>query len=606
MTVSTNEIRNKFLKYYVARGHEEVPSAPIVPENDPTTLFTGSGMQPMLSYLLGSPYPSGNKRIVDSQKSFRAVDIEEVGDNRHTTFFEMLGNWSFGDYWKSEQLRWIFEFFVDELKMDPNRLYVTVFDGDKENNIPRDEESVEIWKQLFLEKGITAEVGERIFYYDAKKNWWSRNGIPNDMPVGEPGGPDSEIFYKFDIDHDPAFGQTCHPNCDCGRFLEIANSVFMEYKKVSETKFELLPQRNVDFGGGLERISASLGNDPDIFKTDVFLPAIKIIEDFTGKKYEGEHKFNMRVIADHMRGATFMLAEGIFPSNKQQGYVLRRLIRRSAVMLYFLSNNVDTKTLVDVCNGYIDYYAKTYFQDSHLKKTVSEHLELEVGKFSKLLQKGLREIEKKKDTELSSEFVFDLYQTYGFPFEITKEILSKRQVKIDEEVFKLARLKHSELSKSATKGVFKGGLGNADGKAIWYHTLTHLLHQALRDVLGSSVSQAGSNITPERLRFDFTFERALTEDEINKVEEIVNTQKNRNQAVTLETMPLEDALRANALAFFKEKYSPVVNVYSVGDYSKEVCGGPHVNNTSEIKGKFVIQKEQSLGSGIRRIRAIIE
>lgn len=619
--MDSNQIREKFLEYYKERGHEVVPSFSLVPENDPTTLFTGSGMQPMLPYFLGEPYPSGATRVADSQKSFRAMDIEEVGDNRHTTFFEMLGNWSFGDYWKEDQLRWVFELLVDEIGLDPNKLYVSVFSGDEKNSIEKDTEAADIWVELFKEKGIDAKVmdlgnegdGEklgmqegRIFYYDAKKNWWSRAGVPENMPIGEPGGPDSEIFYDFGLEHDDAYGEKCHPNCDCGRFLEIANSVFMEFKKVDEGVFEPLPKRNVDFGGGLERVAAAKNNNPDMFEIDLLKPAIDLIVETTGKKYE-ENKEQMRVIADHLRGATFMIVEGIEPSNKQQGYVLRRLIRRSAVKMYELNGETQPSELFEeICNFYIEKYGELYFDiDSH-KEKVAEQLVKELNKFGKSLNKGLKEIEKTDIENMNAKFAFDLYQSYGFPLEITQEILGEKGVTINEEEFELEKKEHKSLSKTSSTGAFKGGLGDKSEKTVRYHTLTHILHQALREVLGEDVQQSGSNITPERLRFDFTHDSALTEDEIKRVESRVNDIKDKNLEVSMESLPLKEALESGALAFFREKYADIVNVYSVGDYSKEICGGPHVKNTSEIKGTFRIVKEKSSGSGIRRIRAVLE
>ena len=606
MSLSTNDIRQKFIEYYEKKEHEAVPSSPLVPENDHTTLFTGSGMQPMLQYLLGKPYPSGSSRIVDSQKCFRAADIEEVGDNRHTTFFEMLGNWSFGDYWKEDQLRWAFEFLVDELGIDPTRLYVTAYDGDEKNGIPRDEEAVEIWKKLFEEKGITAEVGDRIGYYAADKNWWSRAGVPENMPVGEPGGPDSEIFYQFDVEHDIEFGDECHINCDCGRDLEIANLVFMEYKKLGEGEYQPLPQKNVDFGGGLERMAAAVNDNPDMFTIDFFSETIKYLEEISGDKYEEANQAPMRVIADHLRGATFMLSEGIQPSNKQQGYVLRRLIRRAAVKMHFLMHELDSDIFVNICHDFIDMYGEVYFDIEKDKVVVDTGIREELEKFGKSLAKGLREIEKREDKEIDVAFAFDLYQTHGFPFEITQEILEGKGIKISEEEFAAAKEEHSEKSRTASAGAFKGGLGDSSEKTVWYHTITHLLHQALREVLGEDVKQAGSNITPERLRFDFTFGRALTEEERAKVEQIVNEQKDKGQQVAMESMPLQDALDSGAIAFFKEKYADMVNVYSIGDYSREICGGPHVENTGDIKGIFKIVKEKSSGAGVRRIRAIVE
>uniref|UniRef100_A0A7C4TPE3 alanine--tRNA ligase n=1 Tax=candidate division WWE3 bacterium TaxID=2053526 RepID=A0A7C4TPE3_UNCKA len=620
--MTVEQIRRGYLEYYssIPRSHEVIPSANLVPENDPTTLFTGSGMQPMLPYLLGEPYPSGNSRITDSQKCFRTADIEEVGDNRHTTLFEMLGNWSFGDYWKEEQLSWLFEFLTEKLNLDPDKLFVSVFIGDSKNGLEKDTDSVGVWKRLFAGKNIEAKVvdigsveagGEkgmeegRIFYYEAKKNWWSRSGAPDLMPIGEPGGPDSEVFYLFDqVEHDPKFGKNCHPNCDCGRFLEIANSVFMEFKKVGEGKFEKLPKRNVDFGGGLERILAAVLNEPDFFKTDAFSAIITEIETLTGKKYEGENIPPMRVIADHIKAATFLIKDGVRPGNKAQGYFLRRLIRRATIKLHQLSGSLDASSLFTVADkGVLNLYDGVYFDRNADRTAIESVLVGEAEQFSKSLDKGLKVFH--KSASLDGKTAFDLYQTYGFPLEITLELAAQNGIKINVEEFKKEFEKHKELSRTASSGMFKGGLGDTSEKTIWFHTLTHLLHKSLRDILGEHVHQAGSNITPERLRFDFTHPDALTESQIKEVEDLVNTQKDRNLEVSSEAMSLEEALNSGALAFFKEKYGQKVTVYSVGEFSKEICGGPHVKNTSEIKGSFKIVSEKSSSAGVRRIKAVL-
>jgi alanyl-tRNA synthetase len=615
--VTLNELREKYIKYYEAREHEVVPSGPLVPKDDPTTLFTGSGMQPLLRYFLGEPYPSGATRVVDSQKCFRAVDIEEVGDNRHTTFFEMLGNWSLGDYWKKEQLRWAFEFLVDEIGFNPKDLYVTVCIGDEENGIPKDIESEEILVELFSEKGINAKVVDvedmetgaregmndgRIFHYNAEKNWWSRQGAPNLMPVGEPGGPSSEIFFMFeDVEHDPSYGEKCHPNCDCGRFLEIANSVFMEYKKIGEGEFEELPKKNIDFGGGLIRMLAAINNDPDVFKTDVFDMAIKELEKTTGRSYDEATLYPFRVIADHLRGAVFMIDEGITPSNKQQGYILRRLIRNAAAKALLLQGTSQLEeTFVSIAKKYVEYYKDTYIGIDLSAEEISSVLSGELSGFVKTLEKGIKEA---KEKDISA---FDLYQTYGLPVEAIEDVFKEIGKDFDKDAFETERIKHKEASRTSSAGAFKGGLGGDSKEEVWYHTLTHLLHQALRDVLGDHVKQSGSNITPERLRFDFTHDKALSEEERSEIEGIVNGKISAGLSVSMEAMSLEDAQNKGALAFFKERYADIVNVYSIGDYSTEICGGPHVDNTSEIKGMFKIKKEKSNGAGVRRIRAIVE
>lgn len=619
--MNLSEIRQKFINYYKAKDHKAIDSYPLLPKDDPTTLFVGSGMQPMLDYFLGKPHSSGAKRIVDSQKCFRAVDIDEVGDSRHTTFFEMLGNWSFGDYWKKEQLRWVFEFLVDEVGLDPKKLYVSVFIGNKKSGLPKDTEAVEIWKKLFLEKGVKAkaveigscEVGSkkgmkegRIFYYDSQKNWWSRQGAPENMPIGEPGGPDSEIFYKFDREHDLDFGDKCHPNCECGKYLEIANSVFMEFKKVGEGKFEPLPEKNVDFGGGLERMVMAASESDDIFEIESFKNVVDLLAKHIGKTYEN-NKTQMRIIADHLKAAVFMIVEDVIPSNKMRGYILRSLIRRSAVKMYELNGNAQPNELfVKICSFYVDSYGDLYFDVKKDKNKVEKIIGMELDKFAKSLEKGLKQIEKADLSEIDGNFAFDLYQTHGFPFEITKEILNEKGLEVSREMFDRAEKEHKKLSRQQSAGSFKGGLGDKSKETIWYHTCTHLLHEALRQVLGDHVKQKGSNITSERLRFDFSHPEAMTDEQINNVEKIVNKKINEGLQVTSETMSLQQALNLGALAFFSDKYNEDVDVYSIGDFSKEVCGGPHVDTTSEIKGEFKIIKEKSNGADIRRIRAVIE
>ncbi len=612
--LSANQLRQKYLDFFVARGHKVIPSAPIVLANDPTTLFTGSGMQPMMPYLLGQPHPLGT-RLTDSQKSFRAGDIEEVGDNRHTTFFEMLGNWSLGDYFKKEQLSWFFEFLTKELGLDPKRLYVTVFIGDEKNGVGKDTESIEVWQKLFADSGIDAkevdfdteekgyELGmqdSRIFAFGVKKNWWARNGaVPATMPSGEPGGPDSEVFYDFGTPHDPKFGKECHPNCDCGRFLEIGNSVFMLYQKQADGSLKELAQKNVDFGGGFERILAAIHHDPDIFNTDLFKPIIKEIEKFTGKKYK-DYAPEMRVIADHIKAATFMIYEGLEPSNKQQGYLLRRLIRRSAIKMHRLGGGL-TPQFSSICRAVFDTY-RTEYNGLDIQKwtQVSQSLDAEMSRFAKSLDRGLKEFDKADISQLNALFAFNLYQTYGFPVEISQELFQQKGIQLDMEEFNRIKVKHQDLSRTASEGFFKGGLADHSEVVTQYHTATHLLHQALRQVLGDKVHQAGSNLTSERLRFDFTYDKALTPEELKKVEDIVNEKISADLPVKAMTMSYDEAIKSGALAFFKEKYPDQVTVYTIGTFSKELCGGPHVAATGEI-GKIKIVKQESLGSSGRRI-----
>ncbi|MBI5358866.1 alanine--tRNA ligase [Candidatus Amesbacteria bacterium] len=555
------QIRQKYLDFFTKRGHVAIPSVPLVPENDPTTLFTGSGMQPMIPYLLGQPHPLG-VRLVDSQKCFRAQDIEEVGDNRHDTFFEMLGNWSLGDYFKEEQLIWIWEFFTEELSLDPKRLYVSVFEGNAE--VPKDQEAVNIWKSL----GVA---DDHIYFYGVKKNWWARSSFEN-MPVGEPGGPDSEVFYDFGGSHD------CHPNCDCGRFMEIGNNVFMTYKK-TDSGFEPLAKKNIDFGGGLERLTAAANNGPDIFKTDLFMPIIKVLG--------GEISPATRIIADHIKASVFLIDEGLLPSNKAQGYFLRRLLRRAAVKMKQLGMNLEfSKVITAIFEIYPMY----------LKNMANVNLEIsrEMANFQKTLDQGLKLLDKVSP--------FDLFQSYGFPIEITEELYKQKGLNLDREAFDLQLKSHRDLSRTAGKGMFKGGLQDSSEITTRYHTATHLLHAALRKILGSHVSQKGSNITSERLRFDFSHPDKLTSEQILQIEGLVNQKINEDIEVNKLEMKKDEALKMGALAFFPEKYPDVTTVYKIGDYSMELCGGPHVTSTSEI-GRFKINREESAGAGIRRIYA---
>ncbi len=620
--MNTSEVRQKYLKFFEGKGHTIIPSASLRPENDPTTLFVGSGMQPLLPYLLGEKHPVGT-RIVDSQKCFRAEDIEEVGDNRHTTFFEMLGNWSLGDYFKEEQLSWVFEFLTDKengVGLNPEKLYVTVFSGDKSLNIPKDNESVKIWKRLFKEKGIEAtdveigseedgykkgmKEGERIFYYDSKKNWWSRSGTPDKMPAGEPGGPDSEIFYDFGTEHDKNFGEYCHPNCDCGRFMEIGNNVFMEYIKKEDGNFEQLPQKNVDFGGGLERITAASNNDADVFSIDVFAKIIDQIEVFSSESYsEDKNKESFRVIADHIRGSVFMIGDGVTPSNTDAGYILRRLIRRSVRFADKL--NIEYGALAGMATIVTDSYKESHPELAQQATQITEVINNEEGQFRKTLEKGMKEFEKLSSSDIGGHDAFVLFTTYGFPFELTQELAQEKGIKVDEKSFRDEMKKHQELSRSGAEQKFKGGLVDHGEMSIKYHTATHLLNQALVQVLGDGIAQKGSNITPERMRFDFSFERKMTDEEKQKVEDIVNEQIQAGLIVTNEELPLEEAKRLGAIGVFGEKYGNTVKIYKIGDFSMEFCGGPHVKNTKEL-GHFKITKEKSISSGIRRIRAVLE
>ncbi|MCA9371403.1 alanine--tRNA ligase [Candidatus Woesebacteria bacterium] len=606
MKLSHKALRQKYADHLIAHKHVEAPPISLVPQDDPTTLFTGSGMQQFVPYLLGKAHPLGT-RLFNIQPCIRVQDIEEVGDNRHDTFFEMMGNWSLGDYFKKEQLSWFFAFLTDTkigLGLEPERLYVTVFQGDE--HIPKDAESIAIWQELFSQAGVEPTLGERIVTYDATKNWWSRAGVPDQMPAGEPGGPDSEVFYRFDLDHDPAFGTKCHPNCDCGRFLEIGNSVFMQYKKNEQGAFDELPKKNVDFGGGLERLLSAGNNEPDMFKTDVFTPVVSVVENAVKQEYHSsDQKPAMRIIADHIKTATFIIKTGVTPSNKEQGYVLRRLLRRAMVKIRTLNTSFSTKEIEPIVKEVVHTYDGIYFEAQKDSTHIIDVVGNEVERFKKTLEKGMREIEKRD--VIDGKGAFDLYQSYGFPFEITQEIVAERGQDISEEEFEQAKTHHQEVSRTSAKNKFRGGLADHAEQTIKYHTATHLIHQALFDVVGE-VRQEGSNITAQRLRFDFYTERKPTDDDIKTVEKTVNHKITEALPVRMQVMDKQEAMAAGARAFFKEKYPEKVNVYYIGDedvkkaYSKELCGGPHVKNTKEI-GSIKIVKLKKIGSNMYRLYA---
>ena len=595
-------LRKKFANFWEEKNHKEVIPISLVPQNDPTTLFTGSGMQQLVPYLLGEIHPLG-KRLYNIQPCFRSQDILEVGDNRHTTFFEMMGNWSLGDYFKKEQIFWFWQFLTEILGFDKKRLYVTVFGGDKKNNLLPDDETRKIWLDLGVSK-------DHIFSYGPKKNWWSRAGVPEDMPEGEPGGPDSEVFYDFGEElkiHEksPYASFKCHPNCDCGRFLEIGNSVFMQFKKTKKG-FEELPAKNVDFGGGLERIMTATNNNPDVFLTELYLPIIKNIEKIIDKKYENEDdKRKIRIIADHLKGAVFLIKSGVYPSNKERGYVLRRLLRRITIKMHQLKGKkVLVNDLTSAVESIIEIYKNIYFEEKDLeeiKTVISE----EIDRFNKTLEKGfaiLQKIEKP-----TGKKVFDLYQSYGFPKELTEELLKERGLSFNQKEFDKEFEKHRELSRKSSVGIFKGGLADHSKNTLRYHTATHLLHQALFDILGETIRQEGSHITGERLRFDFYCIKKPTDKDLKEVEKIINQKIKEELPVHFVVLPKEEAYKIGAKAFFKEKYPKMVKVYYIGEsletaYSKEFCGGPHVKNTKEIE-KIEIFKFEKIGANLYRIYA---
>jgi alanyl-tRNA synthetase len=635
--MTAQEIRRAYLDFFTERGHKVIPRALLVPYNDPTTLFVNSGMQPLIQYLLGEPHQDGT-RLVDSQTCLRSQDIEEVGDNRHTTFFEMLGNWSLGDYYKGEEIPWLFEFLTDVVGLDPDKLYVTCYLGNEEFTIPKDTEAADLWSKLFAKKGIKTEQIEigseadgykkgmgqgRIFFYDGKKNWWSRGGPEISTPLGDPCGPDTEVFYDFGTPHDVKWGPHCHPNCDCGRFLEIANSVFMAYKR-TDKGFQPLAKPNVDFGGGLERIAAVTIDSPDVFKISLLKPIIEKLEAISGKNYDS-HTESMRVTADHLRAATFLAVDGVVPSNKEQGYVMRRLIRRAIRFAFELG--VEQNFLPEIVPVITDLYKDDFPEVAAARDKVIEILVKEEKIFRQTLRKGLKEFDKivmmdkepkkvRYDNVLTGETIFLLYDTYGFPVELSKEEAFKREIDLADDAdreFERLMQEQRERSKTASKGAFKGGLGGQTEQHKKYHTATHLMYQALREVLGDHVVQNGSNITEERLRFDFSHPEKMTPEQIKQVEDIVNEQIQKDLKVSYEEYPTKVAIEEKgALGQFGDRYGDTVKVYKmIADgadkpFSFEICGGPHVDHTSQLAEggkKFKIIKEESSSAGIRRIKA---
>lgn len=648
--MSGNEIRAKYLEYMEKNGHAVIPSAALVPENDPTTLFTGSGMQPLIPYLMGEKHPKG-VRLTDSQKCFRANDIEEVGDNRHTTFFEMLGNWSLGDYFKKEQLRFFFTFLVDEVGLDPKRIYVTVFAGDESLGIPRDTEAVSIWKELFAERGVEAldvfigseedgykvgMQGGRIFYYDAAKNWWSRSGKPANMPVGEIGGPDSEVFYDFGEEHatHPIFGkQEAHPNSDSGQFLEIGNSVFIEYIKQADGSFAKLPQSNVDFGGGLERIAAAKVGNPDVFEVDLLKTVVTQIEELSGQKY-ADNLVAFRVITDHIRGAVFLIGDGIFPGNSDQDYFVRRLLRRA--VRFADKIQIPAGKFAELAESVIATYQAHYPNLLGKKSSITEAIGREEEQFRKTLESGLKQFNKislqvhvvTKEEEgkkvidksvapvakkaISAQNAFDLYTTYGFPIELTEEIAAEKGLIVERAGFDALMDEHKDKSRAGAEQKFKGGLADSSEKVVELHTATHLMLAGLQKELGSHIHQAGSNITGERLRYDFTHPEKIDRAVLDKVEAFVNNAIKVGGGVSIEMMSKDKAQEDKTIeASFWDRYPDEVKVYTMKGndgtiFSRELCGGPHVDKLEDIKGTFKITKEESSSAGVRRIKAILE
>ncbi len=625
--MNAQEIRKKYIDFLKSKGHAHIPRALLVPQNDPSTLFTGSGMQPLIPYLLGEEHPAGT-RLVDSQTCLRAQDIEEVGNNRHTTFFEMLGNWSLGDYFKIDQISWFWEFLTQHVGLDPNRIFVTCFSGDPDNNIPKDTESAEIWKVLFAQAGITAteveigteengykvgEQGARLAFY-SEKNWWCRAGKASQMPVGEPGGPDSEVFYLFpNVQHDKRWGEHCHFNCDCGRYIELGNSVFMEYVKTEEG-FEQLPKQNVDYGGGLERIAAAAIDSPDIFMISVLWPIVQKLEQLSGKHYDS-HNESMRVITDHLRGAVFLAVDGIVPSNKEQGYVMRRLMRRAIRKAFDLG--VEAELCKHIVPVIIDIFKDDYPEVAERSEEVMTVLSREERIFRETLRKGLHEFSKLTKDGLTGKELFMLHDTYGFPVELSLEEAYKQNIQLEEnwqQTFDQHMNEQRSRSQTAGKGVFKGGLADHSAETTKLHTATHLMYEALRRVLGDHVIQRGSNVTAERTRFDFSHPEKVSREQLDEVERIVNEQIQADLKVEWKEYPTEEAFSLGAKGAFGDKYGDVVKVYVMSAenqpaYSIEICGGPHVEHTGVLAegGKtFKITKEEASSSGVRRIKAVLQ
>lgn len=578
------EIRNKYLEFFKKHGHAVIPSASLIPENDPSVLFTTAGMQPLVPYLLGEKHPEGT-RLTDYQKCVRTNDIDEVGDNRHLTYFEMLGNWSLGDYFKEESIKMSFEFLTKELQIPVEKLSVTCFAGDED--CPRDEVSAKVWKEAGILDG-------HIYFYGKDDNWWI---------AGEEGpcGPDTEMFYDTGK---PACGPDCQPSCDCGKYVEIWNNVFMEYYK-DKNGYSKLKQQNVDTGLGLERMTMLLQGKETPFDTELFLPVMEKVQELQ----KVDNIESRRIIAEHLRSSMMIIADGGRPSNIDRGYVLRRLIRR--MIRHMNKLQIDLSELSNLIDINVDNLKEMYPELEQNRETIKNVINEEKDKFVKTLTHGEREFQKEMqkakengNTEIDAKVVFRLYDTYGFPPEVTKELADENGMTVDLKGFEKLFKEHQEKSRQGSTQKFKGGLADQNEKTIAYHTATHLLHQALRTVLGDHVKQSGSNITEERLRFDFTHPQKMTKEEIQKVEDLVNEQIQRDLPVTCEEMSYEDAKNSGAIGLFTDKYGDKVKVYTIGDFSKEICGGPHVMHTGDM-GRFKIKKEESSSSGIRRIKAVL-
>ena len=580
------EIRNKYLNFFKNHGHKIIPSSPLIPENDPSVLFTTAGMQPLVPYLLGEKHPEGT-RLTDYQKCLRTNDIDEVGDNRHLTYFEMLGNWSLGDYFKEESVAMSFEFLTKELGIPAEKLSVTCFAGDED--APRDEITAECWRKAGIPE-------ERIYFYEKDDNWWI---------AGEEGpcGPDTEMFYDTGK---PACGPDCQPSCDCGKYVEIWNNVFMEYYKAKDGTYTKLKQHNVDTGLGLERMTMLLQGKETPFDTELFAPIMEKLQELAKE----DNIESRRIVAEHLRASMMVIADGGRPSNIDRGYVLRKLIRRMSRHLNKME--IDLNELENLIDLDIDILREMYPELEKNRAIIKQVIIEEKDKFMKTLAHGEKEFEKainKAKSEnknvIDGQTIFKLYETYGFPPEITADLAREQGFEIDNSEFEKLFKEHQEKSRMGSEQKFKGGLAEQNEKTIAYHTATHLLHKALQIVLGDHATQKGSNITTERLRFDFSHPEKMTKEQLQQVEDIVNEQIKRDLPVTCEEMTLEEAKESGAMGLFESKYGEKVKVYTIGDFSKEICGGPHVSHTGEL-GHFKIKKEESSSAGIRRIKAVLE
>ncbi|MDR0335450.1 MAG: alanine--tRNA ligase [Methanomassiliicoccaceae archaeon] len=587
--MNAKELRNAYVDFFKKRGHAYIPSASLIPENDPTVLFTTAGMHPLVPYLMGEKHPAG-KRLVNYQKCIRTGDIDDIGDSTHLTFFEMLGNWSLGDYFKEGSIKMSYDLLTEVLKIKPDNLAVTAFEGNE--NAPKDMETYNAWKKLGFRD-------DQIFFYGMEDNWWGPAGLTG------PCGPDTEIFYD---DGRKKCGPKCGPACKCGKYVEIWNNVFMEYNKKEDGSYVPLSQQNVDTGMGLERVLAMMNGVKSAYDTELFIPTIKEIERLSGQKYEDNVRA-FRIIADHLRSATFLLGDdrGVAPSKMDQGYVLRRLIRRAS--RYMRKLGIEGCRMVNISKIIVEQYSDVFPELERNKEFIYSNLAAEEEKFNKTLDRGLRIADRMfeelgNSKTLDSEHAFRLYDTFGFPIELTKELADERGVSVDIKGFEERFKEHQEKSRAGAEQKFKGGLADSSDDTVKLHTATHLLNAALRQVLSADIMQKGSNITPERLRFDFNFDRKMTPEEIQKVSDIVNDAIKRNIDVVCEEIPYEEARRSGAIGVFEGKYQDIVKVYTIEGVSKEMCGGPHVSNTGDIGG-FKIQKEESSAAGVRRIKAVV-